>query len=248
MKILSKEATIKTATVQIHSLAVSGRQVTLSLFRQFHQESIIDVETGLLLGVPWGRVNYRFGECSDFGQQHLHVVWQKGEELRRACVDPSPGRERSETWSRLSSLEHQGHCLYVVGLLSLATTCRPVTRPNPDPGWYYPQIVAIGGRRWPEHVDAAASIVHHLWISLDAAAKTPDDAREQRSLDHYKRELDATIQGWIKNSGIVVSLDQLPDEAFALAEELKAEADQYRQQLDKRYEELSALDQLFIAT
>jgi len=79
-----REASIKTASVQIKALTVSGKQVTQSVFRQLLLADLIDYKTGELNGTPWGRVNYYWGTCKD--TDHLHVVWQLGEELRRACV------------------------------------------------------------------------------------------------------------------------------------------------------------------
>jgi hypothetical protein len=83
MKLLAKEATITTATVEVKSLTITGKQVTLSVFRQLLNEPLVDEETAELRGVPWGTVNYFWGDCKP---DHLHVVWQKGDELRRACV------------------------------------------------------------------------------------------------------------------------------------------------------------------
>lgn len=42
--ILSREATIRTAVVEIKALTVSGKQVTQSLFRQLHSKRLIDAD------------------------------------------------------------------------------------------------------------------------------------------------------------------------------------------------------------
>jgi hypothetical protein len=78
-----RDAQIKTAKVEIKSLTVSGKQVTMGVFRQLIKEPVIDPETFELRGLPWGTVNYFPKPCTP---NHLHVVWQKGTELRRACV------------------------------------------------------------------------------------------------------------------------------------------------------------------
>lgn len=86
MRIHVKEATVKTANVEVKVLAISGRQVTMSVFRQLSQEELLSA-TASYNGLPWGRVNYFWGKCvSD--EEHLHIVWQKGNELRRDCVWP----------------------------------------------------------------------------------------------------------------------------------------------------------------
>lgn len=89
------DASIKTATVEIKSLTVSGRQVTMGVFRQLLNEDVIDPATATLRGIPWGTVNYFPKPCQD--ADHLHVVWQKGDELRRACVHRLPRRDRYYT-------------------------------------------------------------------------------------------------------------------------------------------------------
>lgn len=83
MRIRTEEATVKTASVEMKVLTISGKQMTLAVFRQLDAEPVIDEETGELRGVPWGRINYFWGDCI---ANHLHIIWQKGDELRRACV------------------------------------------------------------------------------------------------------------------------------------------------------------------
>src|SRR5262245_25038320 len=85
-------ATIRTATIEVKTLTLSGRQITLSVFRQLQEESILDSERRPthLRGVGWGWVNYcpGPGHCAwaEHGaSSHRHLVWQRGEELRRCC-------------------------------------------------------------------------------------------------------------------------------------------------------------------
>jgi len=94
-----KEAAIKTATIEVKTTTLSNKQVTLSVFRQLKEENILDSKTGDLLGVPWGTVNYFWGKCepTPFKPDHMHVVWQKGTELRRACVQPDPWEDEYST-------------------------------------------------------------------------------------------------------------------------------------------------------
>lgn len=79
------DVTLKTATVEVKSLTLNNKQVTLAVFRQLKEETLIDAETCELRGTPWGVVNYHPDRCAD-EPPHLHVVWQKGAELRRALV------------------------------------------------------------------------------------------------------------------------------------------------------------------
>lgn len=101
-QISAHEAVVKTATVEVKSLTISGKQVTLAVFRQLIDADIVDEpdnETTLpvLVGHPWGTVNYHPDKCADAGK-HLHVVWQDNDHLRRARVDwKLPGW--SESWA-----------------------------------------------------------------------------------------------------------------------------------------------------
>jgi len=80
------DATVKTAVVEIKTLTISGKQVTLAVFRQLPEENLIDPKTGQLNGIAWGRVNYHPDKCADDGIPHMHVVWQKGDQLRRSYI------------------------------------------------------------------------------------------------------------------------------------------------------------------
>ena len=74
-----------TNTVEIKSLVVNSKEMTLSVFMQIKEENIID--DGLQLkGEPWGLVNIRL-----FGNKEAepYILWQKGTELRRCLAEPN---------------------------------------------------------------------------------------------------------------------------------------------------------------
>jgi len=81
------DARIRTVSVGIRALTISDKQVTLAVFRQLFDESLINAD-GSLAGLPWGIVNYHPDNCKN--DDHRHVVWQKGDELRRAIVYTAP--------------------------------------------------------------------------------------------------------------------------------------------------------------
>ena len=84
-KILNTQnAQITTATVQVQTLTISGKQVTLSVFRQVREKPIL-ADDFTLNGTPWGVVNYHPDKCGD-QEQHLHVVWQQDNDLLRSKV------------------------------------------------------------------------------------------------------------------------------------------------------------------
>lgn len=84
-----EEALVKTAQVEIRALTVNGRQVTQALFRQLQQEDCWNA-TFDLTGPLWGWINYHSGCVAAW--THKHVIWQQGQELRKAQVpDEMPG-------------------------------------------------------------------------------------------------------------------------------------------------------------
>ncbi|MEV7427003.1 hypothetical protein [Streptomyces sp. NPDC091212] len=102
-----QNATITTAAVEVKALTISGKQVTLAVFRQLEEASIIESLDATLAGEPWGRVNYHPDKCAD-AKEHIHVVWQKEDELRRATVYPPA----------LAAHRHLSAGLYVEALIA----------------------------------------------------------------------------------------------------------------------------------
>lgn len=94
----TETATITTAAIEIRTLTIGRKQVTLAVFRQLREEPLI-AEDGTLNGVPWGTVNYHPDKCGD-AKEHLHVVWQHGDELRRSYVH---GPEKARLKCRLAA-------------------------------------------------------------------------------------------------------------------------------------------------
>jgi len=94
MRINVSEATIKTATVEIKTMSISGKQVTLAVFRQLIDEPVLawDADGAATVKGPiWGSINYHpdKSECMALRGEHIHVVWQRGDELRRSAIKPS---------------------------------------------------------------------------------------------------------------------------------------------------------------
>ena len=87
-RLTPQNATITTASVQIKTLTVGGKQVTQAVFRQLREEHLVSKD-GYLNGVPWGYVNYHPDKCADY-RPHRHVVWQQGEDLLRSQVNNDP--------------------------------------------------------------------------------------------------------------------------------------------------------------
>ena len=80
-----EDVSLKSMSVEIRALTVSGKQMTLSVFRQLPEKSILDDQLNLI-GIPWGRVLYFWGaekDCKGF-----QVVWQSRDTLFRSVQHP----------------------------------------------------------------------------------------------------------------------------------------------------------------
>ena|SRR5258706_5945878 len=100
------EATVHTVTVQIRTLTIGPKQMTLAVFRQLIDEILLAYVGAELRGTPWGTVNYHPDKmCDDLGQ-HFHVVWQKGDELRKDTFCRSELRHPAgdAIWKQLEEL------------------------------------------------------------------------------------------------------------------------------------------------
>jgi hypothetical protein len=82
-RLTALNAEVTTATISIQAMVIERRQVTLSVFQQLIEEPIFDWKAMALRGVGCGFVNYLVdGSPADV----IHLVWQRGNELRRCKV------------------------------------------------------------------------------------------------------------------------------------------------------------------
>lgn len=90
-KLTSENAVIKTASVEVKTLTISGKQVTLAVFRQLQERPLIvfnrNLSPVMVPGFPWGKVNYHPDKCDSPRVPHVHVVWQSGDTLYRSRID-----------------------------------------------------------------------------------------------------------------------------------------------------------------
>jgi hypothetical protein len=73
------EASINTVSVQVKTVVIGNKQLTLSAFKQIHLEELFNKD-GILNGKVWGHVNYL---CESY---EWHILWQKENMLRRSLV------------------------------------------------------------------------------------------------------------------------------------------------------------------
>jgi hypothetical protein len=78
----TNDATISTATITIRALNVGKKQMTQSVFRQLPEAVLVDEEKITLTGIPWGWINYRWG---DIGEDYTNFVFQVGTRLFRCA-------------------------------------------------------------------------------------------------------------------------------------------------------------------
>ncbi|MEV7011714.1 hypothetical protein [Streptosporangium sp. NPDC051022] len=82
--ITATAASTGTATLDLKTLTIGGRKVTLTVFRQIREAALI-ADDGTLNGHPWGVVNYHPDKCGDY-LPHWHIVWQRDSEILRSRV------------------------------------------------------------------------------------------------------------------------------------------------------------------
>ncbi len=263
-KVTTHEATIQTATVEVKSLTIGGRQVTLSVFRQLQREPVIDLEAVKLDGVPWGRVHYfpDAGCAARADRGHLHVVWQKGAELRRACLDPlSPGPETSyrcptfaDSWRDVAAAERQKDVAYAVAFGLLAAADPAAVRFEPEEGTTSPLhgVYAIdrGGLTWRYRGSYGGS-ADPLRVLSDVASLvwSRDHPRPGSGYETTPEAVRATA-GRFAGSPLPT-----PEEALAALGQARAtvqdrtnEARATESRYADLYRQLADLPQLFIAT
>jgi hypothetical protein len=86
-RITPRNAVIRTATITVSTLTLNSKQLTLSVFRQLIEEPIFDWRELALRGIGWGHVRYLIDWAPS---QAIHLVWQRGDVLRRCVVKRNP--------------------------------------------------------------------------------------------------------------------------------------------------------------
>ena len=251
-QITVQQAAIKTASVSVRSLTINGKQVTLAVFRQLRSEPIVESRNICLLGLPWGTVNYFWGGCvSDI--QHLHVVWQKGEELRRACVYPDPPRSVesdlkqgiSEAYeSYLVNLALEGRLVREVGYRTAHTFKHRVE------GLTLQHDISRDDALCKATLAPPSSVYHDSFPTGDLAEQQKRrelwNVQKDREIREYRAQLEKDMAGLRDMFGIQ------PEEvdASAALDYLKGTIDtlrDYHTRWSAMYTEMLGLDQLFIA-
>lgn len=225
-------AEIKTAAVEIRTLTISGKQVTLAVFRQLRSAPLI-AEDGTFNGLPWGVVNYHPDKCAD-ASEHLHVVWQSGTELRRAAESPPTFSKYvwpdvGEDWLDAALLDGwRPHPLDAGARRPdrVLITCKAGTAAidvDPDSRSQKGVADALWPRSWHRLPDEKAAHEAEIYQSALTAIRTRRQALLDEGLDLDREKLAAEME------------QEVADEV--------ARRERHRQ----RWAEIQALPQLFIA-
>ncbi|MFE7229879.1 hypothetical protein ACFVAF_04225 [Streptomyces sp. NPDC057596] len=276
-QLTTQNATITTATVEVKTLTISGKQVTLAVFRQLKKAPLI-ADDGSLNGEPWGIVNYHPDKCGD-EDEHWHVVWQRGPELLRATIPVVPdfnrrnynGNYYPQHTHKSQAANRYLEALVYMGLKAGGDTILPVRGPGYsdyrkwptyEPGLALPAelagttdfpVVAVAGAA---AVDAAEHAAHLRYLRQEAEKPlTPD---EERRRDEWKEAHRAMYGDDTERTQALLgeTLGKLRsrveewggfDAVTDAFTQEIAEVEAYRQKQLAVREELSALPQLFIA-
>lgn len=225
----TSDVAIKQVAIEVKVLKIGNRQVTLAVFRQLPNEQIINFETGELKGIPWGRVNYHV-DCK--GNDHTHLVWQKGNELRRAVIHDEL---RFSFAHRLRvDIDFYGTAFVAARILEgwmPETESRTIfgdsfpALPNPFRFEFCKEPIAV---YLPDTVSRAWKLVYE------------DNDREKKKV----------VVEDIKNLQSLCAIDGKQQDSNSLADLLRlavTKRNQCLQDYDQSYSQLEQLDQLYIA-
>lgn len=84
LPLTTEEVLIQQVSIDVKVIRIGKKQMTLSVFRQLEENSIINTDTKELEGVAWGKVNYHNNCIAGF--THIHIIWQRENQLWQDTV------------------------------------------------------------------------------------------------------------------------------------------------------------------
>lgn len=225
--ITTNDVAIKQVEVSIKVLKIGNKQVTQAVFKQLPEEPVIHPDTGALQGEAWGRVNYHVG-CDDIGPKHFHVVWQKGDGLRR-CIVALPwecwgsGSKVSEKWANLMNRRYRHAEAYLAARLLEGY----------DPGGDAPFKCNVTIGQACLTLDLGGTIRNAWWVTGFNGVRRLTEGSQ------------ANLKRFISDVYSIPTLEskEIEDRFIALDSQLTI----LRQEWQRSYDQLQQLDQLFIA-
>lgn len=237
------EVSISKLSVEIKTVSVGRRQMSMALFRQLPRAPLIDLDDGdlRLNGMPWGRVNYHWDRCCYPDERtHIHVLWQRDTTLIQSAVLTE--YEFSNKESELYKAIERYHALCRIGALLCALTTTEEIKSDAN-------TIKIGRWEATEEQRACSPLAHMIKTFRDADAVDTSmyGSKEYRRTEIEKRgiELCAALQ---------IAPPKTEEEAWSLLQAwrergltLRAAQTRRLALYETRYQELLALEQLFIA-
>ncbi|MGH2496553.1 MAG: hypothetical protein ACRDIV_17785 [Ktedonobacteraceae bacterium] len=224
-KLTASEVAIKTAVIEVKVLQIGNRQFTLSVFDQLEEEPVIDPDTGKLCGTAWGRVN-RHTNCKELTKrdlEHLHIIWQKGNELRK-CIAAIPWQAtdsiaRHDEMVKLVPCSYFQKLEYRNMLAELWMKARILAGYRFDVGWNNPPIpFNIADNRFELRLShtitsaartGAASYLPEFRQDLKHHIGSTQVAAVERYLIDAASEVGKFVTTWLKSYEQLTKLDQL---------------------------------------
>lgn len=217
----NKKIEITQGTVNIKILSVGNKHMTLAVFRQIDIANVIDYGSLSLRGEVWGRVNYHPDRC-DGDLEHVHVVWQDKESIKRSTI------YSSFSGGRFGRKEYRILCSLGTALFSKA-----LFNAEGEEFDRLKEIAKSGMAPWKINdltlpLTLNTSVVNLFW-TLD------------RKTDFMYEQIGIEMNNWLDKTGATV---ENIDQKFTSAAERYIK---YKTFHDNTYEDMEELDLLFIA-
>lgn len=225
MQIEVREAALKTFQVSIQALLVSGKQMTLAVFRQLDESRAIDRRTGEVTGKLWGRVNYHSGCDREDG--HIHCVFEMDGSLYRDSVG-------SEDWQwRDNALKHSARKCIDALAYSLALEGVPFITPKPP---------AYGNPANPLKIGTYT--LYPSFAVYEVMGKTEWNRELNKSIPNWEGEAKETLNQSRESMGVTFLESK---QWWVEYERLTKERIDFKKKWQEGYEKIAALPHLFIA-
>lgn len=260
------EATVRTATVEVKTLTINGKQVTLAVFRQLIDAEVIDTRGMLprVNGQTWGSVNYHPDKCAE-DSEHLHVVWQQGDHLRRAYLS------LTKRTSTILSRQDSAQALFVLACALRVLEGDELAVESSGYGMREQNRIVVGGDPkapgtwWVRNVGSfEKDTFNRLVEARDCAAgrATSDRYTQYFGIGSGGRSLSGPegAQVWIDEHMArlrqeiqrqewrdTVATEQSSRAVMTLYRSATAENDAFEAEYGRLIDEMKSLDQLFIA-
>jgi hypothetical protein len=196
---------------------------------------VIDPETLEFRGPLWGRVHYFWGECAEKEETgHLHIVWQKGNELRRACVEENPFWD-SAIALHISTLEGDLDAINRIGMLQTGCIKMPSRSGEEGEAW-----AQVGNWKLP-YDDTDIRLLKNIWMQGEEYTCIREEAN--KSIQQRIQNLFERLSQEGRRMMTFPPDDQQLIEAKPMVENRIIDI---RNKWTNRYNQLCALNQLFI--